>query len=554
MSEFHNPGDFRAANLIQGSQLNFPMGLIPARLQPEEIKAGAEQFAGLPLEAVPAPAALPAGSCISVRHNPLFGGRDRDLRQLATIIKDGEMAAAVTGLGGLGKTQLAAEFAHRYGQYFAGGVFWLNCSKAEDVPGQVVRCGGAEGLALREDFDDLPQAQQLALVKGVWSNPLPHLLILDNCEEQELLKQSRPTASGARVLLTSRKANWRRALGVQMLPLGVLTAAESVALLHQHRPDLAANDPELAKIAATLGHLPLALHLAGSYLERYRYATSGHPAVYLAELQSAELTHRSLSLVEGENDGESSPTEHELHVAHTFAFSWDQLNPDYPADALARRLLLYASCFAGGEPIPRDLLKASIGVTEAAVELERQAEDALGRALSLGLLEERADGALVLHRLLGAFVRRAAAGELPAALDAVEGTIEEAAGRLNQAGYPAPLTAWRAHLRAVAEAVAVRESAQAGVLLNELGYHLQSVAEFADARTALERALTIDEKVYGPEHPNVAIRVNNLGRVLQDLGDLAGRRRHSSGRWQYLRPACPLIIQAFGPSEVILIL
>ncbi len=51
---------------------------------------------------------------------------------------------------------------------------------------------------------------------------------------------------------------------------------------------------------------------------------------------------------------------------------------------------------------------------------------------------------------------------------------------------------------------------------------LQDLGDLAGAKAAFERALKIDEATYGPDHPNVAIDVNNLGSVLQDLGDLAG--------------------------------
>ena len=66
--------------------------------------------------------------------------------------------------------------------------------------------------------------------------------------------------------------------------------------------------------------------------------------------------------------------------------------------------------------------------------------------------------------------------------------------------------------------------ATAARLWNELGYHLHALADYAGARGAYERALRIDEAAFGPDHPNVAIRVNNLGSVLEDMGDLAGAR------------------------------
>ena len=53
---------------------------------------------------------------------------------------------------------------------------------------------------------------------------------------------------------------------------------------------------------------------------------------------------------------------------------------------------------------------------------------------------------------------------------------------------------------------------------------LQDLGDLAGARAAFERALGIDEKSFGPDHPNVATDVNNLGLVLRALGDLAGAR------------------------------
>jgi tetratricopeptide (TPR) repeat protein len=62
-------------------------------------------------------------------------------------------------------------------------------------------------------------------------------------------------------------------------------------------------------------------------------------------------------------------------------------------------------------------------------------------------------------------------------------------------------------------------------LLNQAGLYLRGRAEFSEAKSVHERALQIDEKVYGPDHPEVATDVNNLGGVLRALGDLAGAKK-----------------------------
>jgi hypothetical protein len=74
---------------------------------------------------------------IDLLPNEQFIGRDRELRALARQLKAGRNVVVTTGMGGIGKTQLASEFAYRYGRYFAGGVFWIDCSIPERVPASV---------------------------------------------------------------------------------------------------------------------------------------------------------------------------------------------------------------------------------------------------------------------------------------------------------------------------------------------------------------------------------------------------------------------------------
>ena len=269
----------------------------PRPVDPDTLAAAERQLAALPLETIPDPAPLPPGSRMPLRQNPLFVGRAADLRALARTSRGKTVAtgqtAAIIGLGGMGKTQLASEFAHRYGQFFAGGVFWLSFADPAAVATEAAACGGPGALSLHPEFHTLPLIDQVQLVQAAWQSPLPRLLVFDNCEDEALLAQWRPPHGGCRVLVTSRRASWEPSLGVQLVPLGILQRDESLALLRHHRPDLSTDDADLKAIAAELGDLPLALHLAGSFLARYRQAVT--PATYLAQLRQPDLlAHESL--------------------------------------------------------------------------------------------------------------------------------------------------------------------------------------------------------------------------------------------------------------------
>src|SRR5262245_37850223 len=287
----------------------------PRPIDPDTLATAERQLAALPLETIPDPTPLPPGSRMPLRRNPLFVGRETDLHALATALKGGEttaigQTAAASGLGGMGKTQLASEFVHRYGQFFVGSVFWLSFADSAAVPTEVAACGGLGALALHPEFHTLPLPDQVQLVQAAWQSPLPRLLLFDNCEDEALLAQWRPPHGGCRVLMTSRRGQWEATLGVRALPLGVLRRKESLAFLHQHRPDLRADDGDLEAIAAALGDLPLALHLAGHFLARY---PSMSPAAYLAQLRQPDLlAHRSLQ--GGTLTRTVSPTQHEQNV------------------------------------------------------------------------------------------------------------------------------------------------------------------------------------------------------------------------------------------------
>ncbi|MCG8353692.1 MAG: hypothetical protein MI924_38500, partial [Chloroflexales bacterium] len=291
--------------------------------------------------------------------NPSFAGRTAELDALAAILLDpsaqtAALLPAITGLGGIGKTQLAAEFTHRYRERFPGGVFWLNMAQPETVAGQIAACAGPGGLDLPGwpalDFD-----ARIAAVCKAWNEPTIRLLVFDNLEDPALLRTWRPAGGGTRVLLTSRRGVWSAVSGVQRIPLLPLERVASVRLLLAPRAQelevelahlLADADTAQAADAVcdAVGDLPLALALAGAYLER-------NPGVsvarYRARLDEQALVHSSL---DAEMD-EALPTDHATSVAATIALSYDQLDPAQATDGPALDLLARLAWCAPA-PIP----------------------------------------------------------------------------------------------------------------------------------------------------------------------------------------------------------
>jgi formylglycine-generating enzyme required for sulfatase activity len=317
----------------------------------EHLEVAHDLLSCLPVRIIPELAPLPRGSRMLFARNPMFQGREEELRNLAKTLKNNQSSVirtvGLTGMGGVGKTQLASEFVHRYGQFFAGGVFWLSFADAANIPAEIAQCGGEGKLELRPDFHSLPLDEQVAAVQRAWAEEIPRLLVFDNVDGDDaeaLVTQYRPATGGCRLLITSRRATWDVSLGIDTLPLGVHTRADSIALLQKFRPDLSESDADT--IAAELGDLPLALHLAGSYLKQYTV----DPATYLAQLRS---------------ERDSVPSNYqEQSLAQAFAVSYERLNPEDPVDALAMEILACASYFAPGEPIPDDLLRSIIELAD----------------------------------------------------------------------------------------------------------------------------------------------------------------------------------------------
>jgi tetratricopeptide (TPR) repeat protein len=274
---------------------------------------------------------------------------------------------------------------------------------------------------------------------------------------------------------------------------------------------------ELEAIAAELGDLPLALHLAGNFLAQYGHRIS--PSQYVQQLQEQKpLEHLSLT-------GHGliiSPTGHELHIAQTFALSYEQLDATKETDVLAQALLGRAAFFAP-EPIPYDLLLATLKLDMRDWQTAILAEDGLLRLLKLGLLKSEKLEALLLHRLVAEFAKYHAHETAEASVKEI---VYLRARQLNEARDPTQLLAWQTHLRFIADASREQKDEQTARIYNELGQHFWQIGDFKEAQPYYEKALAIRQTIFGEEHAETAESLNNLGALLRDKGQLDDARSY----------------------------
>jgi tetratricopeptide (TPR) repeat protein len=450
---------------------------------------------------------LPPGSRMTFLQNAVFTGRHDDLIELGRYLlySHDESGVVVSGMGGLGKSQLAVEFCYRYGRFFRG-VHWIQANL--DMQAEIAENGLAMGLPYWPD--KLPEQVQATL--KVWQEEGgQRLIVLDNAEDLQVLQNWLPKLQSARLLITSRRENWPIDMGLNVKKLEVLARSQSIELLCKLAARLKEMpDEQLDNLADFLGDLPLALDLAGWYLaDRPELPVEG----YLAELEAGSaLEHTSLR-----DWAEHSPTGHLTSLAATFALSWERLTE---GDELAKQLFKIGGYCAPNMPIPRQILAKAMGTDVPDHELDR----ALRKLESLGLMDS-SEGSRRMHSLLAEFARLQDRDSDESVLPDLAEAMAEITTEAIESGLPENMRPLHEHLDFVARSAEESNLQSSGALWNNLGVNLKDLADYEGAKRILERALKIDENAYGPDHPNVARDVNNIGMVLQDLGDLQEARK-----------------------------
>jgi tetratricopeptide (TPR) repeat protein len=323
--------------------------------------------------------------------NPSFTGRARQLQELRIALTSTPAAVVpqtLYGLGGVGKTQIAIEYAHRFRSEY-DMVWWVPADQLASARASLAELGAAMRLPSGDAATVNPASVIEALTSG---SPFKRwLLIFDNADTPDSLVDVLPPAyAPGHVLLTSRDQTWSDHSTVETLSIGLFEPAESVTLLRTRAPEL--TETEARRITDALDNLPLAVEQAGAWL----HSTHMTVDAYLEMLQTEAATML---------ERQDVPGDYAATAVATWTLSWGRLREMRPAAAM----VLEQAAFFAAEPIPQRFLLEGLHLDVlTAIEpnlVEPMFRSTLIRDLGRFSLVQATGEMIQLHRLVQAVIR-----------------------------------------------------------------------------------------------------------------------------------------------------
>ena len=454
-----------------------------------------------------------------------FAGRVDALWELHKLLyQDGtavvEGVGVVMGTGGLGKSQLATEYVHRFGNYYPGGVFWTDADQGLPVVVQQI----AESVDIDIDGAMPIDKQCEALWRSLGQAPNPILIVYDNFPEIQPLRHWLPVGANLNVLVTTRRTD----LTYPKVSLSFMTHDEGLELLNSG--DRVFGNESIPLIDA-LGGLPLALELVCNFLNLRK--TLQIDALLVEITRHGEMTALD-ELTKHYKD--ELPTGHEKAIGATFQLSWDL------ASESEQTMLRIMACWAS-LPIPKRLLRHTIVETFDSVltdpvdrdisELER---------LSLITLDQEYDPQI--HQLLRGFIRsQSHKDDNQFQAQAVKAVLSELSRTRKDTDMDAltELEKVLPHGQAVLDTeIAAPEDAIN--IANYICWHQQQRGRYQLAKDAGQQALSLAKQTYETNHSDIGTCQSYLGLVLKALGDLEGAKT-------LLKDALALALKSYEPGH-----
>ncbi|GAC1349993.1 MAG: hypothetical protein NVSMB27_28310 [Ktedonobacteraceae bacterium] len=451
---------------------------------------------------------------IPYRRNPYFTGREEILQSLYTRLRETQgkqeatwtQALAISGLGGIGKTQTAVEYAYRYHADYQA-VLWVKADTYETLGSDFVNIARLLQLPQQNEQD---QRYTVEAVKHWLEEHTAWLLIFDNVEDLATVNDFIPPASKGHILLTTRT----QAVGTiaQRVDLDKMEPDEATLFLLRRTKVLertarledasAADSIEARDIVRAMDGLPLALDQAGAYIEE--------TACSLYDFFDNYRRQRSTLLdLRGYYD-----SEHPASVATTWLLSFEKVEQ---ANAAAAELLRLCA-FLHPDGILEEIItdgSPELGALLQPVAADRiKLDTAIAALLKFSLVRRNSSmKTLTIHRLVQAILK-------DSMNEATQRLWAERAVRAVNRTFPDgdQVATWQHCQRClphVHTCVALIEQwhmllPEAARLLDQAGLYLLEHAQYNQARYLLSKALEIREAGLGPVHQDVAESLNNL--------------------------------------------
>jgi len=453
---------------------------------------------------------------VPYKQNPFFTGREEILGQLYKTFKEGKgrrakLPLVLSGLGGVGKTQTAVEYAYRYRNEYQA-VLWARAESQEVLISDFMTI-----TEILEVTEKNVKDQRIVIdgVKHWLNNHANWLLVLDNVEDFEMISNFVPSEHKGHVLLTTQMqatSGWAQRVIIEPMEPneGALLLLRRANIITQNAFLDKVSDADLTQaeeISESLGGLPLGLDQAEAYIEETSLGLSGYFELF--QTQQRELLQRRGKPTTG----------HPEPVITTWSLSFAKVEQANVAAADLLRLcaFLYPDAIPEGI-INKKIFDLSPGLHIIATE-PLKLNEAIEELLKFSLVRRDPNArTLTLHRLVQAALKEGMDKDTQCQW------AERAVHAVSRAFPEVDFSTWLLCQQYLPHALMCRslierwnmEFPEATELLYKAGHYLWDRSQFAEAEPFIYRTLAIREKVLGPENLEVAQTLNLLGVIYQD--------------------------------------